>query len=82
MTALLTRDLGFLELITLLHVILTIPYSSNATTLEDVTTYELDSLYGSSPIKLSVFKNDFLLRKYDPSACPFIASPNASLRHY
>ena len=49
-------------------VILTIPYSSNATTLEDVTTYELDSLYGSSPIKLSVFKNDFLLRKYDPSA--------------
>ena len=40
-------------------VILTIPYSSNASTLEDVTTYELDSLYGSSPIKLSVFKNDF-----------------------
>ncbi|MFB1027664.1 MAG: DUF4270 family protein, partial [Flavobacteriaceae bacterium] len=40
---------------------------SNATINEEVTEYELDSLYGSNPIKLSVFKNNFLLRRFDPS---------------
>ena len=49
-------------------VILTIPFSSNSTTTDEITTYELDSVYGSSPIKLSVFKNDFLLRNFDPGA--------------
>lgn len=49
-------------------VILTIPFLSNSTTSDEITTYELDSLYGSSPIKLSVFKNDFLLRNFDPGA--------------
>ena len=49
-------------------VILTIPFSSNSTTSDEITTYELDSLYGSSPIKLSIFKNDFLLRNFDPGA--------------
>ena len=49
-------------------VILTIPYSSNATINEDVTDYELDSLYGSNEIKLSIYKNNFLLRSFDPSA--------------
>tara|TARA_B110000483_G_scaffold196174_1_gene234272 strand:- start:820 stop:2472 length:1653 start_codon:yes stop_codon:yes gene_type:complete len=49
-------------------VILTIPYSSNATVNDEVTEYELDSLYGSNPIKLSVFKNNFLLRSFDPTA--------------
>ena len=49
-------------------VILTIPYSSTASTSEDTTTYELDSLYGSSPIKLSVFKNNYFLRDFDPNA--------------
>jgi hypothetical protein len=48
-------------------VVLTIPYMSNATINEEVTEYELDSLYGSNPIKLSVFKNNFLLRRFDPS---------------
>ena len=49
-------------------VILTIPYSSNATINEDVTDYELDSLYGLNEIKLSIYKNNFLLRSFDPSA--------------
>ena len=49
-------------------VILTIPFSSNSTISDEITTYELDSLYGSSPIKLSIFKNDFLLRNFDPGA--------------
>ena len=49
-------------------VVLTIPYSSNSTTSDEVTSYELDSLYGSNPIKLSIYKNDFLLRNFDPNA--------------
>ncbi len=48
-------------------VILTIPYSSTATEVEGETTYELDLLYGSSTIKLSIYKNNFLLRSFDPS---------------
>jgi hypothetical protein len=39
-------------------VVLTIPYTNTADTSEDTTTYELDSLYGSDPIKLSIFKNN------------------------
>jgi hypothetical protein len=49
-------------------VILTIPYSNTANTSEDSTTYELDSLYGSNRIKLSVFKNNYFLRDFDPNA--------------
>ncbi len=32
------------------------------------TTYELDSIYGSSPIKLSVYKSNYFLREFDPSS--------------
>ena len=48
-------------------VILTIPYSSIATVGEEETTYELDLLYGTESIQLSIYKNDFLLRSFDPS---------------
>ena len=48
-------------------VVLTIPYMSNATINEEVTEYELDSLYGSNEIKLSIYKNNFLLRSFDLS---------------
>ena len=43
-------------------VILTIPYFSKL----DDETYTIDSLYGNGPIKLSIFKNDFFLRNFDP----------------
>jgi hypothetical protein len=49
-------------------VVLTIPYTNTADTSEDTTTYELDSLYGSDPIKLSIFKNNYYLRAFDPNA--------------
>ena len=45
-------------------VFLTIPYSSKT----DGETYTLDSLYGNGPIKLSVFKNNFFLRNFDPGS--------------
>ena len=51
-------------------VVLTIPYPSSSTIVDGSTSFTLDSLslYGSNPIKLSIFKNDFLLRDYDPNA--------------
>ena len=51
-------------------VVLTIPYNSTATT-GDTTTYKLDSLYGGTendPVKLSVFRNNYFLRAFDPNA--------------
>ena len=49
-------------------VILTIPYFSRGieTSDEDDITYELDSVYGGSPIKLSIYRNNFFLRSFDP----------------
>ncbi|MCB0443960.1 MAG: DUF4270 domain-containing protein, partial [Flavobacterium sp.] len=34
---------------------------------EGVSTYELDSVYGTSKLKLSVFENGYFLRDFDPS---------------
>ena len=45
-------------------VFLTIPYASK----RDGEAYTLDSLYGNGPIKLSVFKNNFFLRNFDPGS--------------
>ena len=43
-------------------VVLTIPYFSN----NDGESYSIDSLYGNGPIKLSIFKNNFFLRNFNP----------------
>ncbi len=45
-----------------------IPYFSTATTVDSVTTYELDSIYGSSPINMSIFQSNYFLREYDPTS--------------
>ncbi|MFI1772839.1 DUF4270 domain-containing protein [Thalassobellus citreus] len=47
-------------------VVLTIPYFSRAIT--DSTYTINDSLYGNSPIKLSIYKNDYFLRDFDPNS--------------
>ena len=49
-------------------VVFTIPYFSRGveTSDEDDITYELDSVYGGSPIKLSIYRNNFFLRSFDP----------------
>ena len=49
-------------------VILTVPYYSRAveTSEEGDITYEIDSVYGNSPIKISVFRNNFFFRTFDP----------------
>ena len=49
-------------------VVLTMPYYSRGieTSEEGDITYEIDSVYGNSPIKISVYKNNFFLRTFDP----------------
>ena len=49
-------------------VVLTIPYYSRGvdTSEEGDITYEIDSAYGNSPIKISVFRNNFFFRTFDP----------------
>ena len=53
-------------------VVLTIPYTSTVDTSEDPATYKLDSLYGGGTendiIRLSVYKNNYFLRAFDPNA--------------
>lgn len=45
-------------------VVLTIPYTSRKTSEE----YTIDSLYGEDAVKLSIFKNNFFLRDFDPNS--------------
>jgi len=58
----------FGENIVLDSVILTIPYFSRGveTSEDNDITYELDSVYGDSPIKISIYRNNFFLRSFDP----------------
>ncbi len=45
-----------------------LPYFSTATTVDSTTTYELDSIYGTSPINIDIFESDYYLRTYDPES--------------
>ena len=51
-------------------VILTVPYYSRIIEGDGSNgfIYELDSIYGETPIKLSVYENRFFLRDFDPEA--------------
>ncbi len=33
---------------------------------EEDITYEIDSVYGDAPIKISIYRNNFFLRSFDP----------------
>lgn len=51
------------------EVTLYIPYFSRLIAVEDLNaTYELDSIYGNSRLKLGVYENGFLLRDFDPAS--------------
>ena len=60
----------FGENVVLDSVVLTIPYFSRLieTDEDGNSTYELDSIFGDTPIKLSVFKNNYFLRNFDPNS--------------
>ncbi len=49
-------------------VVLTIPYFSRGidTSEEGDITYEIDSVYGDDSIKISVYRNNFFFRTFDP----------------
>ena len=49
-------------------VILSVPYYSRAIDTDENldVTYEIDSVYGNNPIKISIYKNNFFLRTFDP----------------
>jgi len=44
-----------------------LPFFSTATTVDSTTTYEIDSIYGSSPINVNILSSNFFLREYDPN---------------
>lgn len=44
-----------------------VPYFSTATTVDSVTTYVTDSIYGVSPINISIYESKYFLRDYDPN---------------
>jgi len=56
-------------------VVLTIPYFSRA--LTDSTYTISDSLYGNAPIRLSIYRNNYFLRDFDPNS-----STNATQNYY
>ncbi len=45
-----------------------LPFYSTATTVDSTTTYELDSIYGSSPINIKILASNYFLRDYDPNS--------------
>ena len=50
-------------------VVLYMPYFNDATTDdEDITTYTLDSVYGSDPINISMYESNYFLRDTDPNS--------------
>ncbi|TPV34726.1 DUF4270 domain-containing protein [Paucihalobacter ruber] len=50
-------------------VVITIPYFSRSIgiTQNNAVEYELDSVFGSNPFKLSIFESNFFLRDFDPN---------------
>ncbi|WP_204344272.1 DUF4270 domain-containing protein [Psychroserpens algicola] len=72
-----TINPDFGEGVELDSVILTIPYFSTPTeiTEEGETLYDLDSVFGSSPIKLSLYESNYFLRDINPNSEDNINEP-------
>ena len=51
-------------------VVISIPYFSTPTDITDdgETLYELDSVFGNSEMKLSIYESNYFLRNFDPSS--------------
>ncbi|MAL59520.1 MAG: hypothetical protein CMC14_05670 [Flavobacteriaceae bacterium] len=51
------------------RVVLHLPYfSTSSTDSDDVTTYTLDSIFGSAPTNISVYESNYFLRDTDPDS--------------
>jgi len=63
-----TMDPTFPEEVRLDSVVLTIPYFSKSTGIEnEVTSYKLDSVYGDGFINFKLYENTYFLRSFDPN---------------
>jgi hypothetical protein len=49
-------------------VVLYIPYAASATIEDGVTTFELDSVYGNSPVDVTIYESNYFLRDFDPAS--------------
>ncbi|HBR53065.1 MAG TPA: DUF4270 domain-containing protein [Flavobacteriaceae bacterium] len=49
-------------------VVLYLPFYSTATTVDSVTTFTTDSIFGNDPINISIYESKFFLRDLDPEA--------------
>lgn len=45
-----------------------IPFFSSSTVQDSVTTYRLDSIYGSSPVNITISESNYFLRELDPDS--------------
>lgn len=64
-----TFDPKFPEAVTLDSVVLTIPYFSRSTSVEnEATSYKLDSIYGDGKINFKLYENTYFLRNFDPNS--------------
>lgn len=72
-----TLDPDFGENVELDSVVLTIPYFATVTdfTEEGDVEYELDSVFGSAPIKVSLFESNYYLRDINPGGEDDINAP-------
>ncbi|WP_460220613.1 DUF4270 domain-containing protein [Psychroserpens sp. MEBiC05023] len=72
-----TLNPDFGDNVVLDSVVLTIPYFSTPTevTEDGETLYELDSVFGSAPIKLSLFESTYFLRDINPDSEDDINDP-------
>ncbi|WP_431133425.1 DUF4270 domain-containing protein [Psychroserpens mesophilus] len=63
-------DPDFGENVILDSVVISIPYFSTAieATSDGGTLYELDSVFGNSPMKLSIYESNYFLRDFDPTS--------------
>jgi hypothetical protein len=63
-------DPAFGDNVVIESVYLNIPYFSSVKETDDEgnNVYELDSVFGSDPIKISVYRNNYFLRDFDPSS--------------
>jgi len=50
------------------NVMLYIPYNSTELVGAEESTFKLDSIFGSGPIKLNVFESNYFLRDFDPAS--------------
>jgi hypothetical protein len=48
-------------------VILYIPFLGETSIANEVTSYTIDSVYGSNPINVSIYESNYFLTEYDPS---------------